>query len=118
MTTVDWAVICDSPYFDTFDHLCLFGIDTSGAIPTLPAGVHRLAVAMHLQERNPLDDLDVSVFVTSPHGQWKRPMKCETSAWRVGANTSLFTFRAFLCRRKASIVSNWRAAWRNLSSAK
>ncbi len=70
MATVDWAVICDLAYFDSFDRLCLFGIETSGTVRTLPAGVHRLAVALHLQHRNPLDDLDLSLLVTSPHGEW------------------------------------------------
>jgi hypothetical protein len=71
MTTVDWAVICDLAYFDRFNRLCLLGIETSGKVRTLPAGIHRLAVAIHLQDRDPDDDPDVSLFVTSPQGQWR-----------------------------------------------
>ena len=68
MTTVDWAVICDLAYFDRFDRLCMFGLETSGQVRTLPAGNNRLAFAIHLQDRDPHDVLDVALFVRSPNG--------------------------------------------------
>jgi hypothetical protein len=68
MTTVDWAVICDLAYFDRFDRLCMFGLETSGQVRTLPVGDNRLAFAIHLQDRDPHDALDVALLVTSPNG--------------------------------------------------
>ena len=38
MTTVDWAVFCDLAYFNRFDRLGMFGLETSGHVRTLPAG--------------------------------------------------------------------------------
>jgi hypothetical protein len=69
MATVDWAVICDLAYFDCFNRLCLIGLETSGEVRRLPAGNNRLALAIHLQDRDPHDDPDVAVFITSPDGE-------------------------------------------------
>ena len=68
MTTVDWVGLCDLAYFDRFNRLCMFGLETSGQIRTLPAGNNRLALAIHLRDRDPHDAPDVALFVTSPHG--------------------------------------------------
>jgi hypothetical protein len=68
MTTVDWAVVCDLAYFDRFNRLCMIGLETSGQPRRLPAGNNRLALAIHLQDRDPHDEPDVAVFVTSPGG--------------------------------------------------
>ena len=69
MTTVDWAAICDLAYFDSLDRLCLFGIETTGRTRTLQAGVHRLALAVHLHDGRLRDGREVSLSVTSPHGE-------------------------------------------------
>jgi hypothetical protein len=69
--TVDWAAICDAAYFDRFNRLCMFGVETAGPRRTVPVGVHRLAMVIHFDHRNPHDDPEVAVFVTSPDGEWR-----------------------------------------------
>jgi hypothetical protein len=69
MTTVDWAVMCDLAYFDGANRLCMFGIDTVGPVRTLSIGSHRLAIAIHLHDRDPRDSPDVALFVTRPNGE-------------------------------------------------
>jgi hypothetical protein len=73
MVSLDWALVCDFAYFDRADRLCMIGVETSGLIRTLPLGIHRLAIAVHFRDRDPNDDPDVSVFVTSPRSEWWAP---------------------------------------------
>src|SRR5262245_15645795 len=66
MPEVDWAVLCDLAYFDTYGNLCLIGIHTDGPVRVLPAGVHRLSIAAHVNGHGP--DRNVILSITTPHG--------------------------------------------------
>jgi hypothetical protein len=49
----------------------MFGVDTSGPRRIVAAGVHRLALVIHFRGRDPQDDPEVAVCVTSPDGKWR-----------------------------------------------
>jgi len=71
MATVDSVVICDLAYFDRFDRLCMFGVETAGSVARLPAGIHRLSIVVRVPSRDPYDDPDVALFLTLPDGEWR-----------------------------------------------
>lgn len=71
MATVDSGVICDLAYFDRFDRLCMFGVETAGPVRTLRAGIHRFSIVIRVHNRDPHDDPDVAVFLTLPEGDWR-----------------------------------------------
>lgn len=68
MTGINWAVLCDLAYFDTYGNLCTIGIHTGGPVRVLPAGVRRLSIAARLADVRPAEPLDVVLSISTPHG--------------------------------------------------
>ena len=72
---IEWASLCDLAYFDTYQNLCVIGVQTQAAVATLPAGTQRFAIAARMAglRRNP----SVVVSVSSPDGASSDLAPCE-----------------------------------------
>lgn len=68
MATIDWALLCDLAYFDTYGNLCVIGVHTEGPVRVLPTGVRRLSIAAHLANLKINEHLDIALSISTPSG--------------------------------------------------
>jgi hypothetical protein len=74
MARVEWALLCDLAYFDAYRNLCMIGVRAESPVPTLPAGMHRFAIAARVAGLRPSPPATVSV--TTPDGSLSATKWC------------------------------------------
>jgi hypothetical protein len=75
MARVEWALLCDLAYFDTYRNLCVIGAPTRSPVPALAVGTHRVTIVARVVglRRRP----DVAVSVSTPDGPRIATTFCE-----------------------------------------
>jgi len=68
MARIDWAVVCESAFFDRDDRLCLIGISRTLSVATLPCTLRQATLVARLTDIAPVDEVAVVVGMVSPSG--------------------------------------------------
>jgi len=68
MARIKWAQLCELAFLDNCGRLCLIGVTTQMAVPSLPLAVRQLMIAACLVDVRPGDGLDLGVSVATPNG--------------------------------------------------
>ena len=70
MARVDCVLVSDLAFFDRHARLCVIGIASRLAVPSLPVIVRQIMVVARVVEALPEEALDVGVAVLTPSGDW------------------------------------------------
>lgn len=93
MATVDWALVCDLAFFDRHGRLCLIAVTHGLVFPRLPVCAHRLTLVAHLVDLEIVDEVLVTVSVTTPRGVAIRPPDGDGLTIEVAGEYVLATLR-------------------------
>ena len=93
MASIQWARLCETPFLDRHDRLCLIGVATHFPVPSLPLAVNQLMIAAHIVDVRPDDEFDVGVLVTTPNGVCVRPDGSDGFDVEVAGEYVLITLR-------------------------
>jgi hypothetical protein len=70
MARVDCLLLSDLAFFDRHARLCVIGIASRLAVPSLPVSVRQIMVVARVVETLPEEAIDVGVAVLTPSGEW------------------------------------------------
>lgn len=73
MARIDWTVLCDLAFFDRQGRLCTVGVTDAIPLPRLPISLTQLALVAHLTDLQRVEELRLSVAVTTPAGLTHEP---------------------------------------------
>ena len=92
MAHLDWMQVCELAYFDRQARLCLVGITTHLALPSLPIQMRQLMIVGRIADVTFGETLDVSFAMVTPSGQWLSPSDDHTHV-EVSAGYVVITLR-------------------------
>jgi hypothetical protein len=78
MAHLDLMQVCELAYFDRHARLCLVGITTHLALPSLPIRIRQLMIVGRVADLTFGEPLDVSFAMMTPSGQWLSPADDDT----------------------------------------
>ena len=93
MARIDWMVACELAYFDRHARLCLVGVATQLALPSLPIEMRQLMLVARLVDRAASEPLDLGFAISTPQGQWLGPTNADDIHIEVASEYILITVR-------------------------
>jgi hypothetical protein len=95
MTQLAWMQLCETAFLDNCDRLCVIGVTTRFAVPTLPIAVHRLTLVARIVNASAGEAIDVGMSVTTPSGLSPSPKDPECVDIANAGEYVLVTLREF-----------------------
>jgi len=68
MAKIEWAQVCELAFVDKYDRLCMIGVTTKLAVPSLPLLVRRLMIAARIADAQDGETFTVGGHITTPGG--------------------------------------------------
>jgi hypothetical protein len=68
MAEIKWAELCELAFIDKYDRLCMIGVTTRFAVPSLPLLVRQIMIAARIDDVRPGDGFAVGISMTTPSG--------------------------------------------------
>ena len=68
MTKIKWAELCELAFVDKFDRLCMIGVTTRFAVPSLPLQVRQIMIAVRIDDVQPGNGVAMGISMATPSG--------------------------------------------------
>jgi len=93
MASIRWAHLCELAFLDNCGRLCVIGVTTQMAVPSLPLAVRQLMIAAHVVDVRPGDEVSFGVSIATPMGISMAPDHADGLDVAVAGDYLLITMR-------------------------
>ena len=69
MAKIKWAELCELAFIDKYDRLCMIGVTTRFAVPSLPLQVRQIMIAVRIGDIQPGNAVAMGIALTTPSGK-------------------------------------------------
>ena len=69
MAKIKWAELCELAFIDKYDRLCMVGVTTRFAVPSLPLQVRQIMIAVRIDDIQPGNAVAMGIALTTPSGK-------------------------------------------------
>lgn len=93
MAKIKWAELCELAFIDKYERLCIVGVTTRFAVPSLPIAVRQIMIAARIADYQPADTFAVGVTIAMPDGRGMSPNQTDCMDISIEGEYLLITLR-------------------------